>query len=260
MQGKYKLIPATLLVAAGLGLGYALGRLLKLSGGAPHPSPWVLLALPLVALLMIALHEFGHVLGGWSAGFALDFYAVGPLKIYRGYQRLHLGWNRSLALWGGLAASSPRGPQPPAPAALRRAMLRVVAGGPLLSFAGSLLLIPAALLLWSSPSLAVILGAAGLMSFFIAVATAIPVKTSGFLSDGARFRQLLRGGEAADRWAYLAVLSGLSRTVRPRGWPAELVEACTTAGCLTYDGIAAAWLRSSWHEDRGELAEARLWQ
>jgi hypothetical protein len=260
MKNRPTLILGTLLfTVAGLGLGYAFGRLLKSSGAAPHLSPWVLLALPFVVWFVIALHELGHVLGGWNSGFQLAFFAVGPLKIYRDYNHLRVAFNRSPTLWGGVAATAPRGSQPPSTPFMRQAMLRVVAGGPLLSLAGTFLLIPATLLLSASPSLAVVIGAAGLMSFFIALATSIPVSTSGFLSDGARLLQLLRGGQAAERWAYLVVLSGLSLTVRPREWPADIVLACARQGDTTYDGISAAWLRSTWHEDRGEFEEARQW-
>lgn len=255
----FAILGSVLFAAIGLGLGYGVGRFLKSSGAAPHLSPWVLLGLPVVVWLVIALHEMGHVIGGWNSGFQLAFFAVGPLKIYRDYNRLRVRYNSSPALWGGVAATAPRGSQLPSAPFMRQAMLRVVAGGPLLSLGGTLLLIPAALLLPAYPSLAVLIGAAGLMSFFIALATSIPVSTGGFLSDGARLLQLLRGGEDADRWAYLGVLSGLSLTVRPRDWPAAIVLSCAREGDTSYDGISAAWLRSSWHEDRGEFEAARQW-
>lgn len=260
MKNRLTLIIGTLaFLFTGGGLGYFLGRFIKSSGLAPHLSPWLLVALPLVMWLVVALHELGHVIGGWNSGFQLSFFAAGPLKIHRGFNGLRISFNRSAGLWGGVAATAPRGSQPPSAPFMRRAMLRIVAGGPLMSLAGALLLIPASLLIRVSPSTGAVLGLAGLMSLFIALATSIPVVSGGFLSDGARLKQLLRGGDSADRWAYLAVLSGLSLTVRPRDWPGDVVQACARSGDTSYDGISAAWLRSSWHEDRGELDEARQW-
>jgi hypothetical protein len=248
------ILGALLLGAAG---GYLGGKSLKQSG--VKLDPWFLAGLPLALWLVIAWHELGHLLGGWSSGFRFALFAVGPLRIDRVHDRIRVGWNRSAALWGGVAASTPVGPRSESTAAMRRAMMRVVAGGPLLSLIGTALLIPASMLLQSNPSLAVLLGLSGALSLMIALATFYPNSMGGFQSDGARLMQLWRGGEEAERWACLASISGLSMLRRPRDWPEELVLAGSRGAVDSNDGVSAAWLRASWHEDRGELPEASEW-
>lgn len=243
----------------GAGLGYYGGKLVKQSGAKLALSYWHVAFMPLAFCLIVAWHELGHLVGGWLSGFRLTLFVVGPLKIERTHDRLRLTLNRNLSLAGGLAASSP----PPGTRLntedMQRALLRIVAGGPLFSTLGALLLVPSSLLLASLPGLAIALGITGALSMFIALATMTPLSTGGFRSDGARLLQLIRGGEAAQQWAQLAILAGFTYTVRPRDWPRELVTAIARFGDRSFDAVSAAWLRACHHEDRRELDDAKLW-
>ncbi|MFN7936593.1 MAG: hypothetical protein U0R19_24945 [Bryobacteraceae bacterium] len=243
----------------GAALGNYGGKLIKQSGVKLALSYWHVAFMPLAYFLIVAWHELGHLAGGWLSGFQLTLFIVGPLKIERTHDRLRFTLNRNLSLAGGLAASSP----PPGTHLdiedMKRALLRIVAGGPLFSALGALLLVPASLLLASFPGPAIALGITGALSLIIALVTMIPLRTSGFRSDGARLLQLLRGGEAAQHWAQLAILGGFIYTVRPRDWPRELVTSIARFGHRSFDAVSAAWLRACHHEDRRELDDAKLW-
>ncbi len=244
---------------AGAAFGYLAGGALKRSSAMPALHGWHLAALPPVTFLAIAWHEFGHVVGGWLSGFQLMLFAVGPLKIERVSGRLGMSFSKSPHLWGGVAATAALDGVRRDPVFMRRALARIVAGGPLFSMLGAGLIGPAIALFHSMPSPAILLGMAGAMSLAIGLATLIPLSAGGFRSDGARLLQLYRGGEEADRWAHLSILSGLAQTVRPREWPGDLVAAACVRGGSGYDAVSAAWLRAIHHEDRGELDEARAW-
>ena len=249
---------AFFLVFAALGgvVGAVIGRSLK---HAPvRPDIWILLVLPLSIFAAIAWHELGHVLAGRLAGFRLYLFAAGPLRIDRSGHSLHFSFNRDIRLWGGVAASIPPPEALPSPAQLPRAMLRTVAGGPIFSLLGALVLLPAAWLLHPvSINAAGLLAITGFISFAIALATCIPSRAAGFLSDGARILQLLRKGPEASQWCSLAALSSLSTTLRPRDWPPALIDEIAAIQPCSYDGLMALWLRHNHHADREEWDSAR---
>lgn len=243
---------------AGAEFGYYAGKLMKQSGAKFALRGWHMMLVPLLIWLVIAWHEFGHVVGGWRSGFQLTLFVVGPLKLERVHDALRLRFNSKLGLWGGVAATAPIGGKT-GTEQMKRALLRIVAGGPLFSLMGALLLLPAYFLIQPSPRSAVLLGITGALSLLITLATMIPLSSGGFRSDGARVLQLLKGGEAADRWANLGILAGMTYTIRPRDWPKDLVIAATKPGERSFDAVSGAWLRSCHHEDSGELSEARHW-
>ncbi len=277
---------AFFLVFAALGglTGVIIGRSLK--HATRKPDDWILLALPLAIFAAIAWHELGHALAGRLAGFRLYLFAAGPLRIDRLGHSLHFSFNRDIRLWGGVAASIPPPdalPSPaqlqramlrlvaggpifsligalalPSPAQLQRAMLRLVAGGPIFSLLGALVLLPAAWLLQPlSINAAGLLAITGFLSFAIALATCIPSRAAGFLSDGARILQLLRKGPEAAQWCSLAALSSLSTTLRPRDWPPALIDEIAAIPPSSYDGLMALWIRHNHHADREQWELAR---
>lgn len=243
----------------GAAVGNGVGKWLKASGPQMPVTAWHLVLIPVLLFLTIAWHEFGHVVGGWLSGFRLTLFIVGPLRIERSHDVLQLRLNRSLALAGGLAACIPRPGTPVDPPVMKRALLRIVAGGPIFSLAGGFLLLPAWVLMGTAPQFAILLGLTSALSLLIAMATLIPLPAGAFRSDGARILQLLRGGGSADRWASLGLLATYTYTMRPRDWPRDMVLAAAKQGERGFDAVSAAWLRSCHHVDRGELDDAKLW-
>ena len=66
----------------------------------------------------------------------------------------------------------------------------------------------------------------------------------GLREQGAQADGLLgvKGGEAADRWANLGILAGMTYTIRPRDWPKDLVIAATKPGERSFDAVSGAFL------------------
>ena len=229
-------------------LGYLVGQMLADGGpaaGAAAETGWspgplgvaAFLALQLVVLVVVlGMHELGHLAGGRLAGFRFFLFVVGPLRIRRAAEgAIEVGWNRSLALAGGLAASLPTADHVEDPGALRRGVATMVAAGPALSLAFAL----------AAFGLDAALGAlnvatgdgpanffvrdtlivAGLGSLGIFAATLVPARTSGFYTDGMRLWRLWRGGPSALRDDAVVLLGTLSMSgMRPRAWPDALVE------------------------------------
>jgi hypothetical protein len=262
-----------LLGGAGGLIGLKFGSWLKLAAPPGRSglalSAWETTGLALACIMALHLillaHELGHLLGGRLVGFRAFLLIVGPVRLERSGDGWRLHRNRSAALWGGLAGSAATDARD-----LRRRMAVMVAGGP----AASLLVGSAALVSYwafhpvqldaASPywrvALAFALVSGGVASISIAVATLIPLRTSGFLSDGARLLRLARGGADAARDAAVQTLIGKSLAgVRPRDWPLELLqEACAPQSdpAVEFTG----WqLAQSYAADAGHAVDARRW-
>ncbi len=121
-----------LFAGAGLGFGY-------LVGGYAVKLPWLrahlesltavdLLALPLLILVVLAVHEVGHLIGGVSRGMRFLLLIVGPMQWTRSPGGVHFKWHRNFALMGGLAAATPDDQRPLGPQ-----LQRLIVGGPLAS-------------------------------------------------------------------------------------------------------------------------------
>lgn len=244
-----------LFAVAAAGSGYFLGKFVKpvlKSGGLGSGFVQILI---LTLWLAIICHELGHAIGGWLSGFRLHLFAAGPLWVGRVGGRLKWGLNRSLGMWGGVAASMPDSTA--IDGRLQEEMLRMVAGGPVASLTGGLLALPAAMLWPENPRLAAALFTFAAMSAFLGIGTLLPISNFGFVNDGLRILQLWRRDRAGLRWMANVTLCALAASVRPREWPLDLVK--QDADDETYDGVLAMWLRYSWHLDRKEVADAKSW-
>jgi hypothetical protein len=231
-----KIASVAALALAGAAVGYGAASLGELAGANPSLSDGqglALLALILpLTLLGILAHELGHLAGGRLAGFRFMLLVVGPLKLQRYGERVRLGLNRSLALSGGLAASVPTDDRD-----LRRRMLLMVAGGPAASLLGGALGLAAAAL--ADGLLAGALFAFGAVSLALALATLLPLRTSGFYSDGARILMLLRGGPAADRWCAAVATANTSMSARPREVSPALIARAAALPDGSLDDVGA---------------------
>lgn len=218
------LLPA---VSGGGLLGFLVGKfgdsfLLSLKH---HGMVGLALLLSLIPLwyLSIALHEFGHLLCGWSLGGRFMLFQVGPFALKQTPSGLRFSFHPSLLLQGGLAACPPLDDKQLSPGRMRR----VVLGGPLASLlqclAGFLLV-----LLFRYPPLCdsaiglylhhlgALGGGLGLLLFLL---SALPYTLGGFKSDGLRFWDLGRRGPKAEQEAALLLLSQARlQGKRPRDW------------------------------------------
>ncbi len=217
------------------------------------PSPWAVFLVVLWVPLAVALHELGHVAAGLARGFRFYMFVVGPIRIDRLGPKMRMSWNSAKGAWGGLAICAPDRVQQ---GQWGRAAW-YAAGGPLFSLLGAAFAIPVRVLAHGDPNVtftAVLFSAISGMFF---VATLIPLRTGGFVSDGGRLLMLLRKSPEGTRWVSVGALAGISMVKRPREWPLELMEQLGDGQGA--DGGSVCLLRHMFHKDRGETALARAW-
>jgi hypothetical protein len=262
--GRKKSVWLSFLGGAAIGAaGATAGLLLARSGLRLEPvraaldalSAWDLLVLPVIALLVIAVHEAGHLAGGMSRGMRFLLYVVGPFGWFGSAQGVHFRWCFNLGTLGGVAATMPDPRQPLAPQ-----MMPVVLGGPL----ASLLLAAAGLALASvldaRPAAYALL--TGGFSAAIFVMTALPFRAGGFMSDGMQWLVYRRGGVGLEKRARVTALMGMSMAgTRPR----DLDEATLRLAQRQADGSEVlcdmgAWMYGYAHAlDRGDPEGAGAW-
>ena len=214
-------------IALGIAVGVAAARLgLRLGGsmraggaGSLQLDLWQLalvIAFCLLALLLVLLaHEVGHLVGGRLVGFRAFLLIVGPLRLEKSESGWGMHLSTSLALFGGLAGSAATDARD-----LKRRTAVMVAGGPVASVVlalGAWLALRAFDLVPFDASASF----ASFVTFFtlqmiagtsaaIALATLVPMTTSGFLTDGARLLRLWRGGPVAERDSAIQAIMGSS--------------------------------------------------
>lgn len=209
-------------MVAGAGFGYLVGasavRSPLLREKLRVLTGFDLLALPLLILFVLAVHEAGHLLGGFRQGMRFLLYIVGPFQLSRTPAGIRFNWIFNLGTMGGLAATTPNPSRP-----LKPQLLSLIAGGPLAS------------LLLAFVGLATVglgdgrIGAYGLivgaLSFLIFLVTAIPLRAGGFMSDGMQFVEVIRGGRAVEERQALIVLMAQSLSgTRPRDLDGAVIE------------------------------------
>ena len=240
---------------AGLAVGRGLMQLGVVRASLHALSLWDLLALPLLFLFVIAVHEAGHLFMGLRQRMPFLLYVVGPFGLVRGSDGVRFRWFFNLGTLGGLAATMPDPRRP-----LAEQMKPVVLGGPL----ASLLLAIAgfAVLAASDGRLSAYGLVVGLLSSSIFVVTALPFRAGGFMSDGMQWLAYRRGGAEVERRARLTALMGMSMAgTRPRELDAETLrlaqEMATGNEVLSDMGV---WLYSYVHAvDGGDIEAANIW-
>jgi len=259
-----------LIVVLGAAVGALAPRLcgaLGLNHLIPFAGPkwmklWVLGFLPFAWLLCVAVHEFGHLSGGWLSGGRFLLWMVGPLKVQRTPAGIKVRLNKSLNLFGGLAACPPLDP---ALVSAKRFSVMILAG-PLASLLLALVLLGlgryaevCGLLRagnWPLVQHAMIM--TGLLSVMICAMTLFPASIGGLRTDGLRAYVLLRGGPRAEQeTAMLGIVSMGLAGRRPR----ELPEALVTGALVLKDHSLfdryAHLSAFGWAADRGDWERAQ---
>lgn len=153
----------------------------------PSDSYALLPAYFAVALLTTTIHEFGHILAGWSMGFRFEAVAIGPIWIKRESGKLKLRPRSGIT--GGLTFMSLDRIW-----RVRRRLIVKVAGGP----AASLLSGAAALAFGvvsrsrNEPALTVFLIFFGIFSLYMSLLSVQPTRAGRYARDGMLLRALLR--------------------------------------------------------------------
>jgi len=238
------LVAATLAGAAGAGFGYlAAGGLLKPSGmlgwladSLQTLNAWDLLALPVLFLLVIAVHELGHLTGGLASGMKFLLLIFGPFQWSATPEGVRFRWVTNLGLMGGIAATMPVKMDN-----LRNQLLPMIAGGPLASL--GLTVLAGAIASSSTGRMAGYAAIVTLLSAAIFLVTAIPFRAGGFMSDGMQLVEVLRGGVGVVERSDLVRLMAQSLAgTRPRDWDADLVTRLETMNSAEPLRLMACWM------------------
>jgi hypothetical protein len=202
-------------------VGYLVGKfVLKSSSAIPSTVLLAMLLLFVPAfLIVIAVHELGHVFAGLLMDFEFRSITVGPLMWEKEQGRIKFKWNKNINTAGGIALCLPKGSHN-----LARRFAFFAAGGPLSSIilaitgfvinryifnvdtdSGAAVLI----IEWFVKEIA-------LLSAVIGLVTLIPMHTGGFSSDGARIINLLKGGDRSRfELLILKIFGAATSGVRP---------------------------------------------
>lgn len=238
------LITATLAGAVGAGAGYFVARGFKNQPFLAHwldqtlgkLTLWDGLAFPVLFLLVIAIHEIGHLLGGLSQGMRFLLLIFGPFQWNATNEGVRFRWVTNLGQMGGIAAALPVRMEN-----LHQQLLPMIAGGPLASL--GLMVVAAGLSFTSSGRLAGYSAIVAALSLAIFLVTAVPFRAGGFMSDGMQLLEVRRGGTSViERADLIAVMASSLGGVRPRDWDAALVarvEAMNSAEPLR---LLASWV------------------
>jgi hypothetical protein len=248
-----------LLTVSGL-LGLLLGVLISQSASGPGQRQgaltlWHILWVIPIFYLAVAIHELGHLLGGWLVDFRFVMLVIGPLRVMRTARSVQVSLNRTLRGVGGLAATIPRHF-----ANLRSRLAVMIAGGPLAS------------LLLGLVCLGLVLGAPVrqevthlllvLLAFCnlgLGVASLIPMRSGGFMSDGGQLWSLWRQPALVEaRQAVLMIQAASISGVRPRDWDGALLERGSGAVGQPQMHAVLELLGYLHRLDRGDVEGARV--
>lgn len=212
---------------------------------------WTAPLLPLVLWVCVLVHEFGHLLGGRLGGMRALMLFAGPLHLEFNAARMRVLRNRVAATWSGLAVCAPRSEA----STTRGSYSLLVVGGPLASFLLAAVTGPAAFAFggwWGG-----LLFVTAAMSVVIGVATLIPVRVGGYMSDGGQLLGLARGDQVTRQRLALGALLGQSYAgVRPRDWDPGLLRAIGKDSSDATLRVSSAILAAGRAEDQGDLDDA----
>ncbi|MGG3520895.1 M50 family metallopeptidase [Bacillus pseudomycoides] len=170
----------------------------------------------LIGVLVLAIHELGHVIFGLLNGLKFKFMVAGPITIQKEGEKIRIRENKLWLYFGGVAMLLPPSIHTPN---LSKKWAWMTLGGPITSLvcgllAGYVYMVSyyQFLLYFSVLHLAIFL------------ATVIPMKGI-MLSDGKQFLILIKGDETAQQHLHsIQVSSELWSFKRPKDWDEKLVE------------------------------------
>ncbi|ADY24227.1 hypothetical protein BK722_20120 [Bacillus thuringiensis serovar finitimus] len=169
-----------------------------------------------IALLVLTIHELGHVVVGLIGGLNFKFMTVGPITFQKEKGKVRIRENKLWMYFGGVAMLVPPSIGTPN---LSKKWAWMTLGGPITSLlfgitSGYIYMVSYyQYLLYFS-----------VLHFVIFAATIVPIKGT-FLSDGMQFLILIKDDEKARQHLYnIQVSSELFSYKRPKDWDERLIE------------------------------------
>ncbi|ABK87756.1 putative cytolysin immunity CylI domain protein [Bacillus thuringiensis] len=169
-----------------------------------------------IFLLVLAIHELGHVVFGLIGGLHFKFMTVGPITFQKEKGKVRIRENKLWMYFGGVAMLVPPSIETPN---LSKKWAWMTLGGPITSllfgitFGYIYMVSYYQYLLYFS-----------FFHFAIFAVTIVPIKRT-FLSDGMQFLILIKDDEKAKQHLYnIQVSSELFSYKRPKDWDKRLIE------------------------------------
>jgi hypothetical protein len=216
----------------------------------------------LAAWIATLVHESGHTLAGWLAGYRLVVYNVGPLALsFRdNHWRVRLNWSWQTA---GLMSAVPVTDGP----TLWRDVA-MLAAGPLAGFGLTAVLVagfgnpfmdlPSRGWVFLSDNLA---ETTAFLSLIVSAASLVPYTAKiGTVSDGGRILMLLRNDPRAAPWNGIRRLHGaIINGQRTRDWSVEWLKQVTSIPDFSPIYATGVYFTAMWMLDRGDIAGAGVY-
>ncbi|MBD8027486.1 site-2 protease family protein [Ureibacillus sp. Re31] len=192
-----------------------------------------LIGINLVLLFFtLFIHELGHVLLGVGAGYRFNYLTVGPITI-ENTERIHMKWNDSWFLFGGVASCTPLSSDL---TSIAKQHKRFVAGGPLFSIVTAI----ASFIVGKIFDIQFIIYFS-ILNLIIFIATILPYK-GALKSDGRVLMELSRGGKETEQFLVsLLLLKEMNSPKHPMEWSEELIEQAKTLP-PTVDNATVAYI------------------
>jgi uncharacterized membrane protein (Fun14 family) len=218
----------------------------------------MLLLLPLAFLLVIVVHECGHLVAALSQGFRFHVLTLGPMAIIRMPVGVQIQWNwRILMLIGGQQISSP--PRDVLESGDHRGYLVYLAGGGAANLVTAA--VAAAALVWLPLPLIVrmLLVTFFAFSVLLGILNLLPLKfPGGIKADGFHIRALLRNDSGATYFrALFEYIYNTYEGVHPKDWSPRLLDGMFGSAESAIERMYANALAFMVAGARDDLARAR---
>lgn len=206
-------------------------------------------------LVVVVIHEAGHVLCGLAFGSRIRAFFAGPFQwqVYRGRWKFRFNPVALLAMGGGAGVVPTRVGEP------KSFQIAMVAAGPVMSaitgFVGLWMAFAVPASAWQNQWF--LLAMFATISLETAVLNLVPLRTAMGYSDGARILQLKRGGAWADLYeTFRNAAATRVSAVRPRDYDIAAIHRVLDAGIVKDSKVfSLRLLAHSYYADREQLAQ-----
>jgi hypothetical protein len=206
----------------------------------------------LALLLVVVVHELGHLLAGWMVGFRFNSITIGPISIYLEYGRLKVRVRRSLPAGGSAGMHVDRVFR------LRRRLLIFTAGGPLANLlSGAVTLLFLSYVPMTGTWFSTLADLFWMISVILGVGNLLPFRLGALYPDGARIWMFLSSRAKSRRRITTAAIASQSQAgVRPRQFRRTWLQAASSVQDGSVDEFAGNWTAYIAASDRKDTSVA----